>query len=76
MAILLGTIVGGSPPRRRRSGLFGALMMVFALLCWGASLLIPRPARRARSRVPNIARSTGSLLRICGSTSGCGGARW
>jgi acyl-[acyl-carrier-protein]-phospholipid O-acyltransferase/long-chain-fatty-acid--[acyl-carrier-protein] ligase len=66
MAILLGTIVGGlaakegTPP-----GYFGAMIVVFSLLCWGSSLLIPRTGQGAPNLHvdPNIARSTGSLLR-------------
>ena len=52
IAILLGTIVGGiaakdgGDPAR-----FALLMIVFSLLCWGASLFIPRTgAGRARSQ--------------------------
>ena len=43
-----------------------ALMMVFALLCWGSSLLIPegRLAARPTSKISaNIVASTGRLLR-------------
>ena len=45
--------------------MFGAMIMVFALLCWGASLLIPRTGQGAPNLNvdPNIARSTGSLLK-------------
>ena len=66
MAILLGTIVGGLAAREgTHPGYFGAMIVVFSLACWGASLLIPRTGEGAPNlRVdPNIARSTGSLLR-------------
>ena len=51
----------GGPP----SAIFGGLIMVFALLCWGASLLIPRTGEGAPNlRIdPNIARSTVGLLK-------------
>ena len=54
------------PPRRAITRRCSARMiMVFALLCWVASLFIPRTGQGAPNlRVdPNIARSTGSLLR-------------
>src|SRR3954451_13806088 len=66
MAILLGTIVGGLAAKEgTHPGYFGAMIVVFSLACWGASLLIPRTGEGAPNlRVdPNIARSTGSLLR-------------
>jgi acyl-[acyl-carrier-protein]-phospholipid O-acyltransferase / long-chain-fatty-acid--[acyl-carrier-protein] ligase len=66
MAILLGTIVGGLAAKEgTHPGYFGAMIVIFSLLCWGASLLIPRTGEGAPNlRVdPNIARSTGSLLR-------------
>src|SRR4051794_12382322 len=66
MAILLGTIVGGLAAKEgTHPGYFGAMIVVFSLLCWGASLLIPRTGEGAPNlRIdPNIARSTGSLLR-------------
>ena len=66
MAILLGTIVGGLAAKEgNHPAMFGALIMVFALLCWGASLFIPRTGQGAPDlRVdPNIARSTGALLK-------------
>jgi acyl-[acyl-carrier-protein]-phospholipid O-acyltransferase/long-chain-fatty-acid--[acyl-carrier-protein] ligase len=58
--------------------MFGALIMVFALLCWGASLMIPRTGQGAPDLHvdPNIARSTGALLKTCGTITGCGGAGW
>ena len=66
MAILLGTIVGGLAAKEgNHPAMFGALIMVFALLCWGASLLIPRTGQGAPDLYvdPNIARSTGALLK-------------
>jgi acyl-[acyl-carrier-protein]-phospholipid O-acyltransferase/long-chain-fatty-acid--[acyl-carrier-protein] ligase len=65
LAILFGTIVGiraakgGGDPAA-----FGALIMLFAFLCWGASLLIPRTGQAAPTLTvePNILRSTFSLL--------------
>jgi len=66
MAILLGTIVGGLAAKEgNHPAMFGALIMVFALLCWGSSLLIPRTGSGAPDlRVdPNIARSTTALLK-------------
>src|SRR3954454_3044117 len=66
MAILLGTIVGGLAAKEgNHPGWFGAMIMVFAALCWGSSLLIPRTGQGAPNLYvdPNIARSTGSLLK-------------
>ena len=66
MAILLGTIVGGLAAKGGGDpASFAGLMMVFALLCWGASLLIPRTGAGAPDLddLRNIARSTGALLR-------------
>jgi acyl-[acyl-carrier-protein]-phospholipid O-acyltransferase / long-chain-fatty-acid--[acyl-carrier-protein] ligase len=66
MAILLGTIVGGLAAKEgNHPGWFGAMIMVFAAACWSASLLIPRTGQGAPNLYvdPNIARSTGSLLR-------------
>src|SRR5579871_79428 len=61
IAILLGTIVGGlaAAPGSHPS-IFAGLIMTFALLCWGSSLLIPKTGEGApHLRVdPNIARST------------------
>ncbi len=54
------------PPRKEHiRPYFGAMIMIFALLCWGSSLLIPRTGQGApHLRVdPNIARSTGALLK-------------
>jgi len=66
MAILLGTIVGGLAAKEgNHPAMFGAMIMVFALLCWGSSLLIPRTGQAAPTLYvdPNIARSTGALLK-------------
>ena len=66
MAILLGTIVGGLAAKEgNHPAVFGAMIVVFSLLCWGASLMIPRTGQGAPHLYvdPNIARSTGSLLR-------------
>jgi acyl-[acyl-carrier-protein]-phospholipid O-acyltransferase/long-chain-fatty-acid--[acyl-carrier-protein] ligase len=66
IAILLGTIAGGlaAGPGTHPS-IFAALIMAFALLCWGSSLLIPRTEEGAPGLKidPNIARSTGGLLK-------------
>jgi acyl-[acyl-carrier-protein]-phospholipid O-acyltransferase/long-chain-fatty-acid--[acyl-carrier-protein] ligase len=65
MAILLGTIVGGYAARGGGNvAAFGAMIIVFALLCWGASLLIPRTgeADPALKVERNILHSTFSLL--------------
>jgi acyl-[acyl-carrier-protein]-phospholipid O-acyltransferase/long-chain-fatty-acid--[acyl-carrier-protein] ligase len=66
IAILLGTIVGGLAAKEgNHPAYFSALIMVFALLCWASSLFIPRTGEGAPNLAvdPNIARSTGSLLR-------------
>jgi acyl-[acyl-carrier-protein]-phospholipid O-acyltransferase/long-chain-fatty-acid--[acyl-carrier-protein] ligase len=66
MAILLGTIIGGLAAKQgNHPAIFGALIMMFALLCWASSLMIPRTGQGAPNLVvdPNIARSTGSLLK-------------
>jgi len=66
MAILLGTIVGGLAAKEgTHPAYFGAMIVIFSLLCWGASLLIPRTGQGAPNLYvdPNIARSTGSLLK-------------
>jgi acyl-[acyl-carrier-protein]-phospholipid O-acyltransferase / long-chain-fatty-acid--[acyl-carrier-protein] ligase len=65
MAILLGTIAGGIAAQGGGNpAWFGALIIAFAFLCWGASLFIPRTGEAAPDlRVdPNIARSTASLV--------------
>ncbi|HEY2136473.1 MAG TPA: acyl-[ACP]--phospholipid O-acyltransferase [Xanthobacteraceae bacterium] len=66
MAILLGNIVGGLATKEgTHPAIFCAMIMVFAVLCWGASLLIPRTGEGApHLRIdPNIARSTAGLLK-------------
>ncbi len=65
LAILLGTIAGSFAIKGRGDLLFAVLIMGFAGLCWGASLMIPRtgeaaPALRVEA---NILRSTVGLLR-------------
>jgi acyl-[acyl-carrier-protein]-phospholipid O-acyltransferase/long-chain-fatty-acid--[acyl-carrier-protein] ligase len=65
MAILLGTIVGGLAAKEgNHPAVFGAMIMVFAVLCWTSSLFIPRTGQGAPELKidTNIARSTGSLL--------------
>src|SRR5689334_19513190 len=48
MAILLGTIAGGlSAADEVHPIYFCALIVVFSLLCWGASLMIPRTGQGA-----------------------------
>jgi len=48
IAILLGTIVGGIAAKDGGDPAhFAFLMIVFSLLCWGASLLIPRTGQAA-----------------------------
>jgi len=72
MAILLGTIVGGLAAKEgNHPAMFGALIMVFALLCWASSLFIPRTGQGAPDLHVdrNIARSTGSLLKDLWSDS-------
>src|SRR5215831_15620504 len=64
MAILLGTIVGGLAVKDGGHVLgFGTLIMVFAGLCWVASLMIPRTGEGAPQLHidANILRSTGEL---------------
>jgi acyl-[acyl-carrier-protein]-phospholipid O-acyltransferase/long-chain-fatty-acid--[acyl-carrier-protein] ligase len=66
MAILLGTIVGGLAAKDGGDPAhFAGLMLVFALLCWGSSLLIPRVGSGAPDLVisTNIVRSTAELIR-------------
>jgi acyl-[acyl-carrier-protein]-phospholipid O-acyltransferase/long-chain-fatty-acid--[acyl-carrier-protein] ligase len=65
MAILLGTVVGGMAAKGGGDpGSFAALMMVFAVLCWGASLFIPRTGEGAPDLVVqrNILSSTVGLI--------------
>lgn len=66
MAILLGTIAGGLASKGNGGpASFSALIMLFALLCWGAALMIPHTGKAAPT-LPidrNIIRSTGTLLK-------------
>jgi acyl-[acyl-carrier-protein]-phospholipid O-acyltransferase / long-chain-fatty-acid--[acyl-carrier-protein] ligase len=65
LAILLGTIVGGLAARDGGDpASFGGMLMVFALLCWGSALLIPRVGSGAPDlRISfNIASSTVRLI--------------
>jgi acyl-[acyl-carrier-protein]-phospholipid O-acyltransferase / long-chain-fatty-acid--[acyl-carrier-protein] ligase len=67
IAILLGTIVGGLAAKNGGDpARFAVLMIVFSLMCWGASLLIPRTGRAAPDLVvqKNILASTGGLLKF------------
>jgi acyl-[acyl-carrier-protein]-phospholipid O-acyltransferase/long-chain-fatty-acid--[acyl-carrier-protein] ligase len=66
IAILLGTIAGGLAAKPgNHPSIFAGLIMAFALLCWGSSLMIPKTGQGAPDlRVDaNIARSTLGLLR-------------
>ncbi|GJD52583.1 Bifunctional protein Aas [Methylobacterium crusticola] len=65
LAILVGTIAGGLAVTHGGSSAFGVLVMGFAVLCWLASLLIPRTGEADPTlRVdPNVLRSTGALMR-------------
>lgn len=66
IAILIGTIVGGLAAKDGGDpASFAGMMMVFAVLCWGASLSIPRTGRGDPNLVinPNIFTSTAALLR-------------
>jgi acyl-[acyl-carrier-protein]-phospholipid O-acyltransferase/long-chain-fatty-acid--[acyl-carrier-protein] ligase len=66
LAILLGTIVGGMAAKGGGDpASFAGLMLVFALMCWGASLFIPRVGSGAPDLAisPNIVTSTARLLR-------------
>jgi acyl-[acyl-carrier-protein]-phospholipid O-acyltransferase/long-chain-fatty-acid--[acyl-carrier-protein] ligase len=65
MAILLGTIVGGLAAKDGGDpASFAGLMLVFALLCWGSSLFIPKVGSGAPDLVisKNIASSTIELI--------------
>jgi acyl-[acyl-carrier-protein]-phospholipid O-acyltransferase/long-chain-fatty-acid--[acyl-carrier-protein] ligase len=67
LAILLGTIAGGIAAQGGGSPVpFGALIIAFAFLCWGASRLIPRTGEAAPELKidPNVARSTASLIAL------------
>src|SRR6516164_8243554 len=65
LAILGGTITGGlAMTGGGDPAMLAVLMMLFALLCWGASLFIPRTAQAAPDLTIdlNILGSTGKLL--------------
>jgi acyl-[acyl-carrier-protein]-phospholipid O-acyltransferase/long-chain-fatty-acid--[acyl-carrier-protein] ligase len=64
MAILLGMIVGGLAAGTGDPASLSVLMIVFSLLCWGASLYIPPTGEAAPGLVIswNIASSTRALL--------------
>src|SRR6266852_5261172 len=65
IAILLGTIAGGLAAKDGGDPLhFALLMIVFSLMCWGASLFIPCTGEAAPDLVIryNIIASTGDLL--------------
>src|SRR4026209_2736633 len=67
IAILLGTIVGGVAPQAGGDpSHFAFLMIVFSLMCWSASLLIPRTGQAAPDLVvqKNILASTAGLLKF------------
>lgn len=66
LAILLGTIVAGLATAMGGDALaFSGLIMVFAVLCWLSARAIPATGEAAPTlRIdPNVARSTGALLR-------------
>src|SRR5262244_2364214 len=65
IAILLGTIVGGIAAKDGGDPAhFAFLMIVFSLLCWGASLLIPHTGQAAPDLKvqKNVLRSTVGLV--------------
>ena len=65
LAILGGTITGGlAMTGGGNPVVLAVMMMVFALLCWGASLFIPRTGQAAPDLTinPNILGSTARLL--------------
>jgi acyl-[acyl-carrier-protein]-phospholipid O-acyltransferase / long-chain-fatty-acid--[acyl-carrier-protein] ligase len=65
LAILGGTIAGGIAMKGGgEPALLAVAMMIFALLCWTASLFIPKTGRAAPDLAidPNILRSTTRLL--------------
>ena len=67
IAILLGTIVGGVAAKDGGDpSHFAFLMIVFSLMCWSASLLIPRTGQAAPDLVvqKNILASTAGLLKF------------
>ena len=65
LAILGGTITGGVAMQGGGNPIVLAItMMLFAMLCWGSSLFIPKTAQAAPDLAidPNILGSTGRLL--------------
>lgn len=67
IAILLGMIVGGIAAKDGGDPIhFAGLMIVFSLMCWGASLFIPRTGEAAPDLVvqKNILASTIGLLKF------------
>jgi acyl-[acyl-carrier-protein]-phospholipid O-acyltransferase/long-chain-fatty-acid--[acyl-carrier-protein] ligase len=66
LAILLGTIVAGLATAMGGGALaFSSMIMVFAVLCWLSARAIPATGEAAPTLAvdPNVARSTGALLR-------------
>ena len=66
IAILLGTIVGGIAMQDGgHPVILGAMIIVFSLMCWGSSLLIPRTGEAAPTLTvrANIFASTWALIR-------------
>jgi acyl-[acyl-carrier-protein]-phospholipid O-acyltransferase/long-chain-fatty-acid--[acyl-carrier-protein] ligase len=65
LAILTGTIAGGLAVTHGGAHAFGLLVIGFSVLCWLASLAIPKTGEAAPYlRVDrNVLRSTGSLMR-------------
>ena len=65
IAILLGTIAGGWAAADDHALTYGLVVSAFAVLCWGASLLIPATGEGDHDLAvdPNIFRSTGQLVR-------------
>jgi acyl-[acyl-carrier-protein]-phospholipid O-acyltransferase / long-chain-fatty-acid--[acyl-carrier-protein] ligase len=64
VAILLGTIVGGLAAKGGLPEHFAALMLILAMLCWTAALVIPRVGSGAPDLKisVNVIASTGRLL--------------
>ncbi len=79
IAILLGTIVGGLAAKDGGDPAhFSVLMILFSVLCWAASLLIPPTGEGAPTLTVrrNVLASTAGLLQFLRETRACGGARW
>ena len=78
MAILLGTIAGGIAAKGGGDpASFGALIILFALLCWGASLKIPATGAgcaRSPDRRQHRALDGRAAASISGATRACAGA--